>query len=105
MADVLHIPVKGEYFDQIARGEKLEEYRLPSDHWQRRLGGRRFDHVVLTRGYPKSGGVEGRTRLTRKWRGYRCKTITHPHFGADPVMVFAINVSEPAELSSSAAHV
>jgi hypothetical protein len=27
------------------------------------------------------------------WKGYRLTTINHPHFGADPVEVFAIDVS------------
>jgi hypothetical protein len=37
------------------------------------------------------------TRLTREWRGYRLDTITHEHFGADPVDVFAIDVSQVKE--------
>lgn len=89
----LHIPVKGEYFDQIAAGAKAEEYRLSTRYWSRRLLCRDYDQIVLTRGYSKGGGVEGVTRLTLPWRGYKLKTITHPHFGADPVEVFAINVA------------
>lgn len=91
----LHIPVNGEYFDQIARGEKVEEYRLLSPHWSKRIEGRSYDRIVLTRGYPKGGGVEGDTRLTMPWRGYTTRTITHPHFGTEPVEVFAINVGAP----------
>lgn len=92
---VLTIPVKGIYFDQIASGEKLHEYRLRNDYWAKRLQGRSYDSVVLTRGYPKGGGVEGVTRLTRKWRSALAGTITHPHFGPDPVEVYAIDVSQP----------
>jgi hypothetical protein len=91
MAD-LHIPIKGEYFDQIRNGTKTEEYRLRNDYWERRLRGRVFERVILTRGYPKGGGVEDETRLTLPWRGYREKTITHPHFGDEPVPVYAIAV-------------
>jgi hypothetical protein len=87
--------LKGIYFDQIASGEKREEYRLASTFWKLRLQGRQYDRIVLTRGYPKGGGVEGRTRLTRKWNGCCIRTIQHPHFGDGPVRVFAIDVSEP----------
>jgi hypothetical protein len=93
---VLTLPLNGVYFDQIASGEKLAEYRLRTDYWRKRLDGRQYSHVVLTRGYPKGGGVEGETRLTRKWRGYSITTLTHPHFGSEPVEVFAIDVREPA---------
>jgi len=92
----LIIPVNGIYFDQIAAGTKREEYRLRTPFWAKRIEGRDYDSVVLTRGYPKAGGIEGVTRLTRRWTGASVKTITHPHFGPDPVEVFAINVEQPA---------
>lgn len=92
----LTIPVNFCYFDEIKAGTKLFEYRLLTPFWQKRLEGREYRHVVMTRGYPKGGGVEGETRLTRKWKGYQQQTITHPHFGADPVEVFAIDVTEAA---------
>ena len=92
----LTIPVKGIYFDQIASGEKREEYRLVTPYWITRLRNRVYDRVILTRGYPKGGGVEGVTRLTRQYRGEVIREISHPHFGPDPVMVYAIDVSEPA---------
>ena len=93
----LIIPVKGIYFDQIAAGTKSHEFRLQTPHWTKRLEGRTYRRVVMTRGYPKGGGVEGVTRLTRVWRGYDLRTIQHEHFGADPVAVFAIDVSEAAD--------
>lgn len=80
---VLHL--KFEYYDQIERGEKLEEYRLASK-WEKRIVGKNFDNVVLWRGY-QSGKF-----MVLPWRGYTRKTITHPHFGNGPVDVFAINV-------------
>lgn len=89
----LHLPMRAIYFDQIVSGEKLEEYRLVTPYWERRLSWRDYDRIVLTRGYPKGGGVEGLTRLTLPWRGYQIKTTTHPHFGLEPVEVFAIDVS------------
>lgn len=93
MADLI-LPLKGIYFDQIRDGTKLREYRLTTPFWDKRLIGRQYRNVVLTRGYPKGGGIEGETRLTRKWNGFQVQRLTHPHFGPDPVHVFAIDVSE-----------
>lgn len=90
---MLTIPVKGIYFDQIASGAKPREYRLVNEYWTKRLVDRAYDQVVLTRGYPKGGGVEGVTRLTRQWKGCVIERLTHEHFGPYPVFVFAIDVS------------
>lgn len=88
----LHLPIKGEYFDQIKAGTKPEEFRLANDYWRKRLVGRTYDRIELTRGYPKRGDTE--RRLVLPYRGYRLTTITHPHFGDEPVEVFAINVQK-----------
>lgn len=96
MADLI-IPMKHIYFDQIKAGTKPFEYRLRTAYWAGRLVNRTYDRVILTRGYPKGGGVEGKTRLTREWRGFTYERITHEHFGPDPVNVFAIDVSQPLE--------
>lgn len=90
----LTLSLKGVHFDAIRAGEKLEEYRLCKPHWRKRLEGREYDQVVLTLGYPARD--DKARRLVRAWRGFTTKTITHPHFGTDPVEVFAIDVSEPA---------
>lgn len=99
MADLI-LSVKGEYFDAIRDGAKDEEYRLANDYWFGRLhrgaDPREFDRVIMLRGYPKGGGIEGITRLTRKWRGWQAKRIRHPHFGPHTVKVYAIDVSEAA---------
>ena len=94
MGDLI-LPTKGIYFDQIKAGTKLREYRLRTDYWKRRLVARTYRNVVLTRGYPKGGGIEGETRLTLPWRGYGETRLTHPHFGPESVDVFAIDVSPP----------
>ena len=97
MADLV-LPLKGEYFDAIKAGDKLEEYRLATAYWDKRLvvGGvaKTFDRIVLLRGYPKRG--DEKRRLIRKWNGWRMRQLTHPHFGPDPVVVYAIDVSHPA---------
>jgi hypothetical protein len=91
MAD-LTLALNGIYFDQIKAGTKTEEFRLRTDYWQKRLEGRSYDRVILTRGYPARDDHD--RRLTLPWRGYREITLTHPHFGPEPVEVFAIKVSD-----------
>lgn len=96
----LILPLKAEYFDAIRDGSKTEEYRLVTPYWTRRLldGSlglpRSFGAVVLTKGYPKRDDCD--RRMVRSWRGFRRTTVTHPHFGPEPVEVYAIDVSEPA---------
>ncbi|ECF7194099.1 ASCH domain-containing protein [Salmonella enterica subsp. enterica] len=94
----LQLAVNGEYFDQMKRGEKVEEYRLVNPYWCRRLSNghnqqlpRRFDRLIITRGYPKRDDAS--KRIDVPYAGYEVKVITHPHFGPDPVKVFAIKVN------------
>lgn len=87
----LHLPLKGVYFDQIKSGEKSEEYRLCTPFWTKRLAGKSFDHIELSLGYPPKDDKS--RRITRPWRGLRKTTITHPHFGPNPVEVYAIRVN------------
>jgi hypothetical protein len=94
----LQLAVKREYFLAMKSGDKVEEYREANEYWEKKLHDlvdgilkpRTFDSVVITDGYPKGGDPE-RT-LVFDWRGFTRKTITHPHFGPDPVEVFAIDV-------------
>ncbi|MFM0503893.1 ASCH domain-containing protein [Paraburkholderia caffeinilytica] len=89
MTDLI-LPLKREYFEAIKRGEKVEEYRLCTPYWAKRLRGRRYGQIVLTLGYPKHDDHE--RRIIKPWRGYVERTIQHPHFGPEPVRVFAIYV-------------
>lgn len=93
----LTLPLNAEYFNAIKAGTKPEEFRLRTPFWRKRLEGRTFDRVVLTLGYP-SRDDEAR-RLVLPWQGMRETTITHPHFGPEPVEVYAINVMHNASLS------
>ncbi len=58
-ASPLFIPLKAEYFQRFARGEKREEYRLLGSRWNKRTcyPGR---PVVLSCGYGKSQRLRGR---------------------------------------------
>lgn len=87
----LHLALKGEYFDAIKAGTKTEEYRLVTPYWRKRLVGRSYDRIVLTRGYPNRDDCT--RRLAIPWRGFDIKTIRHPHFGPDRVHVFAIRLT------------
>ena len=91
MADLI-LPLKREYFEAIRDGTKTEEYRLCTPYWKKRLAAKfdGYDSVVLTLGYPARD--DHTRRLVRPWQGYSIKTITHPHFGPDPVQVYAIPV-------------
>jgi hypothetical protein len=87
----LHLPLKAEYFDQIKSGEKVEEFRLACPYWTKRIEAREYDQIELTKGYPPKGDAS--RRITRPWRGFQKTAITHPHFGPDPVEVYAIRVN------------
>lgn len=91
MTDIV-LPLKAEYFCAIRDGEKVEEYRLDTPYWRKRLVGREYKCIVLTLGYPKRGDHD--RRIIKPWRGYVERTIQHPHFGPEPVRVFAIYVGE-----------
>lgn len=86
----LVLAVKGIYFDQMARGEKVEEFRLQNEFWAKRLEGRDYARVIITRGYPKADDTS--RRLVFPWRGFRKCELQHEHFGAEPVQVYAITV-------------
>lgn len=87
----LQLAVKGEYFDAMIRREKTEEYRLVNPYWGRRIHGKDYDRLIITRGYPKRD--DSSRRIDVPYDGYEIKTITHPHFGDKPVKVFAIKVN------------
>jgi len=90
----LTLNLKGEYFDQIKAGAKTEEYRLCKPFWAKRLEGRQYDQVVILKGYPPKDDIT--RRLVFPWNGFAVKTITHCHFGSEPVTVYAIKVEAGA---------
>nr|WP_228299219.1 hypothetical protein [Klebsiella pneumoniae] len=72
-------------------GEKTEEYRLVNSFWCRRILARKYDRLIITRGYPRRDDMS--KRIDIPYDGYEIKMITHPHFGPEPVKVFAIKVN------------
>jgi len=47
-----------------------------------------YDEIHYKKGYPKNGDMS--KTLVFPYNGYAIKTITHKHFGQEPVKVFAI---------------
>lgn len=72
-------------------GESQRNTDSCNEHWRKRLEGREYDNIVLTLGYPARADIA--RRIERPWRGFSVKTITHEHFGQDPVQVYSINVA------------
>ena len=98
MTDTLRLHLKRVYWEQIRDGQKLEEYRLATPYWSRRLREREYDRIELLLGYPKRGDTS-RT-IVRAWKGCEVRHIIHEHFGPYSVKVFAINVSAPEDLTT-----
>ena len=65
----LFLPLKAEYYDQFASGEKRDELRLYGPHWNERTCpvGR---PVILSRGYGKQHRLRARIFHFKRQRGY-----------------------------------
>ena len=87
----LHLSVKKEYFFEMKDFSKIYEYRLRNEYWTKRLVDRDYDEIQIKMGYPRKDDFS--KVLHRPYLGYEEQTITHPHFGDDPVDVFAIFVN------------
>ena len=85
----LHLHVKTEYFNAIKSGEKKKEYRLANEYWWKRLIGREYDGIVIYNAYRP--GADNRIHMP--YFGWVLETITHQHFGPNPVRVFAIQMT------------
>jgi ASC-1-like (ASCH) protein len=90
MTKRLTLAVKSEYFDAIRDGTKKHEFRLVNDYWEKRLVGRHYDEIEITKGYPAKDDLL--RRMVFPYRGYRTRRLTHPHFGDKEVHVFALPV-------------
>ena len=88
---ILTLHLKHKYWEQIRGGSKLWEYRKVTDYWDKRLA-KKYDEIHLLSGYPKKGNTS--RRLVRKWYSPHICRITHDEFGPEPVLVYAIDVSE-----------
>lgn len=72
---ILHLTLHKKWFDAIARGEKLEEYRAQSPHWKTRLENRQYDEIHFRNGYAKDAPfmrVECNGMTLGEWDGQSC---------------------------------
>lgn len=102
MKKVLHLHLKFEYFDKIEAGRKPKEYRL-AEKWKHKLDNGKYTDIRLYRGYQE---VSPSTIIDLPYKGYELETITHKHFGENPVAVCSIDVrhqSEPKKLDEKRA--
>ena len=53
MKKILHLNLYRKYFDAIADGTKVFEYREKTDYWKRRLEDREYDIIKFRNGYAK----------------------------------------------------
>lgn len=51
---ILHLTLHKKWFDQIAKGEKQEEYRDKKEYWKKRLENRKYDEIWFRNGYQKN---------------------------------------------------
>ena len=54
---ILYLTLEREWFDDIVRGVKNEEYRELKDYWKKRLEGRTYDIVRFRNGYATDAPV------------------------------------------------
>jgi len=88
---ILHLNLKGEYFDAIKSGEKAMEFRRVNDFWKKKLLGREYDKILIKRGYPKKDDKD--KIIERPWRGFTVHPIDHKNIGPEHVNVFCFSVN------------
>ncbi len=75
---ILHLTLHKIWFEKIAIGEKVEEYRTQSAHWQKRLEGKQYDEIHFRNGYNKDAPtmrVECLGITTGEWEGQPCYVL------------------------------
>ena len=53
MMKILHLTLKKKWFDLIASGEKVFEYREYKPYWQKRISFQHYDEIHFKNGYAK----------------------------------------------------
>ena len=114
---ILPLVLKGKWFDMIARGEKREEYRLPTIYWRKRLHNwdRKFTEntspiVEFRRGYAKDAprmafwcrGIETVSGLRPyAYVEFPADRCLHPEWGEPTDPHFFIQLGGRVELTNS----
>ncbi len=65
-ARILHLALVREFFAQIAKGDKREEYRDRTEYWKTRLEGREYDIIRFRNGYGP-----GVPEMDVEWKGVK----------------------------------
>jgi len=86
---VLHLTLKKEWFQQIATGNKTEEYREPKPYWQARLEDREYDVIYIRNGYSKNA-----PRMCVEWLGCEKRPPLPDGFGVDYGSLYAIKLGK-----------
>ena len=63
---ILHLTLHRKWFDEIASGIKVNEYRDIKPYWEKRLEGKTFDEIHFRNGYSKTAPF-----MRVKWSGIR----------------------------------
>lgn len=92
MKDII-FNLKKEYFEDIKKGIKTEEYRETKDFWKKRLLNKEYRYIIIKLGYPSKHETDDNKILIFKWEGFELKNITHKQFENKEVEVFAIKLN------------
>ncbi|MCK4729992.1 MAG: ASCH domain-containing protein [Candidatus Aenigmarchaeota archaeon] len=63
---ILHLTLLKKWFDLIACGKKIEEYREIKPYWTKRLIGNSFDEIYFKNGYNKNAPF-----MKVEWKGLK----------------------------------
>jgi hypothetical protein len=77
---ILHLALHRRWFDAIARGEKVEEYRALTEFWRVRLEGKAYDEIHFRNGY----------RTDAPWMRVQCLAIGRGEWQGQPCYVIAL---------------
>lgn len=76
---IIHLVLKGKWYDMIQSGEKKEEYREYKPYWIKRFNKPHYqiDHVIFHRGYTNKRTMLFRVKFIGRGNG-------RPEWGAEP---------------------
>ena len=87
--DTLYLIVVKQVWDRIVSGEKLIEYRVRTDYWDKRILNKPYKYVRITNGYGND---------TRPYRLYRYGGATRVM--KDNTQCYAISIAEDLIIES-----
>ena len=88
---ILHLTLKKKWFNEIASGEKTEEYREIKPYWETRLEGKEYDEIYFKNGYTKTAPF-----MRVEWCG--CKKGWGPMIGGVSEKQYIIKLGKILEV-------